>query len=67
MKNTKDTKRNKFTTNLSNDCLEGFKIIRSKYGIKYDNHIIEYLVQKEVSIINKGDKEYNEMDKQEKE
>lgn len=58
MENTKDIKT-KFTTTLSNECIKGFKILRGHYGVKYDNHLIEFLVQKEIKeIINR------EMDKQ---
>lgn len=59
MRDTKET-RVKFTTTLSLNCLESLKQLRSKYGIKYDNHLIEYIIAKEMGDIN------NEMDKQPK-
>lgn len=62
MKNTLDKiKRFKFTTTLSKECLESLPLIKAKYGVKFDNHLFELLVKKEIGeILNEMDKQKNQ-------
>ena len=43
-----ETKKKKWTTTLSYECLESIESLRFKNKFKYDNEVIEYLVKKEV-------------------
>lgn len=42
------SEKRKFTTTLSEECLKGIIRVRKNIDAKYDNEVIEYLVQKEV-------------------
>lgn len=43
-----EIKKKKWTTTLSQECLDNIELLRFKNRFKYDNEVVEYLVKKEV-------------------
>lgn len=51
-----EAKKKKWTTTLSQECLDSIESLRFRYKFKYDNEVIEYLVEREAK--NEMDKDY---------
>ena len=43
-----EIKKKKWTTTLSQECLDNIELLRFRNKFKYDNEVVEYLVKKEV-------------------
>ena len=43
-----EIKKKKWTTTLSQECLDNIELLRFRNKFKYDNEVVEYLAKKEV-------------------
>ena len=43
-----EIKKKKWTTTLSQECLDNIELLRFRNKFKYDNEVVDYFVKKEV-------------------